>query len=401
MQILILEDSKTQAHLLKDILERSNFAVTHALNGREALKILEEELPSIIISDIVMPEMDGYEFCKTIKRHEKLCKIPLILLTSLSGVEDVIKGLEAGANNFIIKPYNEEYLLDRVNHIISTFAARRASENEGVVEILFKDQKYVITSQPNQIIDFMLSTYETAVYKNEELLKTEEELNRSNEELERFAYVASHDLQEPLRVITGYLDMLKEANEGKLNEESNGYIDTCVNAANHMRGLIHGLLEYSRVTSESKPFAKVNLEELLDKVLANLKILIEENNAVIAHDVLPIVSGDEIQLNQLFQNIIGNAVKYHGDAAPLIHIAVEDKGDHWQFAVKDNGIGFAQEYAEQAFEIFRRLPGGEKQHGTGIGLAICKKIVERHGGRIWAKSSPGEGATFYFTLPKK
>lgn len=402
MQILILEDSKTQAQMLKDILEQNNFAVTHAFNGREALKMLEQPpAPELIISDIIMPEMDGYEFCKTIKRNEKLSKIPLILLTSLSGVEDVINGLESGADNFIIKPYQEKHLLERVNHIVSNLAVRRTPENDKTVEVLFNDQKHIITSQPHQIIDFMISTYETAVYKNEELSKAEEELKRSNEELERFAYVASHDLQEPLRVITGYLDMLKEANKDKLDKESNEYINTCVNAADHMRTLIQGLMEYSRVTSQSKPFTRVDLEKLLDKVLANLKMSIEENKAVITCDKLPSVWGDELQLNQLFQNLIGNGIKYHGEDVPRINISVEDKGKYWQFCVKDNGIGFDQKYADQAFEIFRRLPGGEAQKGTGIGLAICKKIVERHRGEIWAKGFPGKGAEFYFTLPNK
>lgn len=223
----------------------------------------------------------------------------------------------------------------------------------------------------------MLSLMEDIAETRDRLKLLTQDLERSNVDLEQFAYVASHDLQEPLRVITGYLDMLKEANLMRLDEESTGYIDTCIGAAKHMQNLIQGLLEYSRVTSQSKPFASVNLEDVFNKVTANLKISAEETNAVITRDTLPEISGDELQLNQLFQNLIGNAIKYRGNDNPRIEVSVKDEGGDWLFCIKDNGIGFPQEYSDQAFDLFRRLPGvcpaGKRGTARALALRFAKK----------------------------
>jgi PAS domain S-box-containing protein len=225
------------------------------------------------------------------------------------------------------------------------------------------------------------------------------ELARSNEELERFAYVASHDLQEPLRMVASYTQLLARRYRGKLDADADEFIGYAVNGANRMQQLIRDLLEYSRVGTRGGEFAPVACDEIVAQILGDLAAAIGETGATIVAGALPTVSADRSQLRQLFQNLVENALKYRSDAPPVVHIDASREGDDWHFTVRDNGIGIGPEYAERIFVIFQRLHTQAEYPGTGIGLAVCKRIVERHGGRIWVESQPGEGATFHFTLP--
>jgi light-regulated signal transduction histidine kinase (bacteriophytochrome) len=225
------------------------------------------------------------------------------------------------------------------------------------------------------------------------------ELQRSNAELEQFAYVASHDLQEPLRMITGYTQLLAKRYRAKLDDTAGEYIGFAVDGAKRMQGLITDLLTYSRVGTKGKPFALADCELILDTTLKGLMTTIDECGARISHDPLPVIWGDAGQIGQLFQNLIGNGIKYRNSKAPDIHVSCERDGEKWIFSVRDNGIGIEPRHTERVFVIFQRLHTREEYPGTGIGLAVCKKIVERHGGRIWLKSQPGQGAIFYFTIP--
>jgi PAS domain S-box-containing protein len=232
----------------------------------------------------------------------------------------------------------------------------------------------------------------------ESLQRTTEKLVRSNEELEQFAYIASHDLQEPLRVIIGYVQLLERRYKDQLDATADEFLNYLVDGATRMQQLIHDLLDYSRVGTRTATFRPIDLRAILDRVLANLKAVIDETGATITHDELPTVQGDETQLVQLFQNLIGNGIKFRGEQPPHIHISAHRDNDHWELGVRDNGIGVEPQYWDQIFIIFQRLHTRHKYPGTGIGLAICKRIVERHGGRIWLDSQPGQGTTFFFTL---
>jgi PAS domain S-box-containing protein len=232
-----------------------------------------------------------------------------------------------------------------------------------------------------------------------ELAHSNAELGRSNAELQHFAYIASHDLQEPLRMVASYVQLLARRYKDKLDQDANEFIGFAVDGATRMQALINALLTYSRVGSQAKKFTPTDCEAVLDSTLAGLKTAVEESGAEITRDPLPTVMGDATQLGQLFQNLIGNGIKFRGAERPRIHVSCQRNGQGWVFSVRDHGIGFDSRYAERIFVMFQRLHAKGEYPGTGIGLAVCKKIVERHDGEIWVESRPGEGATFYFTIP--
>jgi PAS domain S-box-containing protein len=264
-------------------------------------------------------------------------------------------------------------------------------------------------------VDIMLSPVETAEGKvvtavirditerkaaEEKLKSTLIDLERSNKDLEQFAYVASHDLQEPLRMVSSFTQMLERRYKDKLDADANDFIGFAVDGAYRMQVLINDLLMYSRVGTRGKPFEPTDMNEVLGEAIANLSVAISENHAKITNDELPTIPVDASQIVQLFQNLLSNSIKFRANNTPFVHVSFTERSDEWVFSVKDNGIGIAPAYYERIFVIFRRLQTKGEYPGTGIGLAICKKIVERHGGKIWVESELGKGSTFYFTIPK-
>jgi len=237
--------------------------------------------------------------------------------------------------------------------------------------------------------------------RDEEALKqSAADLERSNKELEQFAYVASHDMQEPLRMVSSYTQLLAQRYENQLDDKAKKYIDYAVDGAVRMQRLINDLLTYSRVGTRGKPLEPTDSHSVLGEVLRNLQAAIDENRAIVTNDDLPIVRVDASQLTQVFQNLIANAIKFRGESPPRIHASAQDRGREWVFSISDNGIGIDPQYKDRIFVIFQRLHTKQEYPGTGIGLALCKRVVERHGGKIWFESEPGKGSTFYFAIPK-
>ncbi|MBD2465084.1 GAF domain-containing protein [Oscillatoria sp. FACHB-1407] len=285
-----------------------------------------------------------------------------------------------------------------------------------VVPILIKEQLWglLIAHQctaPRQWTDFESNLLQqladqigialTQAQLLEQEVRQHQELARSNAELQQFAYIASHDLQEPLRMISSYLQLLERRYKNHLDADANDFIAYAVDGANRMKTLIDDLLAYSRVGTRGKPFERVDCTTLMKEAIANLQIAIKEKQAVITWNDLPEVMADPTQLTQLFQNLIGNAIKFHNCACPSVHITAQRQAEQWLFSVKDNGIGIDPQYAERIFVIFQRLHNRSEYAGNGIGLSICKKIVERHEGQIWVESVPGNGSNFCFTIPER
>jgi PAS domain S-box-containing protein len=276
-----------------------------------------------------------------------------------------------------------------------TLYARRKDGSEFPAEISISPMQ----SEDGVFVTTAVRDFTRQKHIEEALEHHAEELERSNQELEQFAYVASHDLQEPLRTVSSYAQLLGRRYRDQLDDDADEFIDFIVDGATRMQNLINDLLAYSRVQRRGSEFAETDCNQVLEQVLIILQPAIEESGALISHDPLPVVMADASQLIQLFQNLIANAIKFHGDATPEVHISAQPGPDEVEFAVRDNGIGIEPQYAERIFEIFQRLHSQREYPGTGIGLAICKKIVERHGGRIRVESQIGQGSAFRFTLP--
>ncbi|PWU20629.1 MAG: hypothetical protein C5B50_03560 [Verrucomicrobia bacterium] len=252
----------------------------------------------------------------------------------------------------------------------------------------------VLTGVGSQIGQFVERTRAEA-----QLRQASTDLQRSNTDLQQFAYVASHDLFEPLRMVASYLQLLTDRSRDKLDKPSQEFIGFAMDGARRMQALIKDLLAYARVDTRGSPFERTDFEEVFQAAISNLQIAIEETKAAVAHEPLPTLVADRVQMTQVFQNLIGNAIKFHGSEPPRIEIGARREKEEWIFSVHDNGIGIDPKNFERIFAIFQRLHTRREYPGTGIGLSICKKIVERHGGRIWLESVLGKGATFYFSLP--
>jgi signal transduction histidine kinase len=284
------------------------------------------------------------------------------------------------------------------------FEVDHAFDQIGQRSMLLNARGIESSEQPMLLLAFEDVTERRRLEHERDIARQEAEqraadLARSNSELERFAYVASHDLQEPLRMVASYTSLLARRYEGQLDERADRYIHYAVDGAHRMQALINALLDYSRLGRQDSPRTAVSCDEAVASALRGLERTRREVGGVITSDPLPTVMGHRLQLEQLFQNLVSNALKFRSDKPPRIHVSAAADGEGWRFAVRDNGIGMETRHFEQVFVIFQRLHSRADYPGTGIGLAICRRIVEQHGGRMWVESEPGGGSTFFFTLP--
>ncbi|CAD5918693.1 response regulator [Planktothrix agardhii] len=365
--ILIVDDTPDNLRLLSKTLSEQGYEVQCAINGKLALMAVKHEPPDLILLDIKMPEMDGYEVCERLKMQEETAAIPVIFLSALDDVFDKVKAFTVGGVDYITKPFQVEEVFARIENQLTIRRLQQQLQN-----------------------------------KNIKLEQLNQELKRSNRDLEEFAYVVSHDLQQPLQTITGFAELLLALkSEINLEQEAEEYVSPILEEGIRMQELIKNLLEYSRVGTKKRNFEPTDCQEILRKSLADLHSIIENSLAIVTCEKLPILMADRIQLGQLFQNLIANGIKYQSpNIQPKIVISVQEKPEEWLFRVEDNGIGIKPENFDRIFQVFQRLHTNQEYPGTGVGLAICKKIIERHQGRIWLESEWQIGTTFYFTLPK-
>lgn len=363
LRVLHVEDSELDAELVAQALRKAGFTISVAVVQTE--KEFERQLfaapPDIVLADYNLPRWRGMEALDVLRRNG--LDIPFILVTGALGEVGAVECIKRGATDYVLKDG-----LARLSEAI-----RRALHEQNLLRL-------------RRVAE-------------ERLARKVEELARSNAELEQFAYVASHDLQEPLRMVTAYTQLLGERYRGKLDENADKFIAYACEGALRMQTLVHDLLAFSRVGRNCSACAPVDCNAVLQDVLHTLGPALAETGAIVSHDALPVVWADRSQMLQVFQNLIGNAIKFRGTETPAISVRAEKSGEHWSFSVTDNGIGIAPQGRESIFVVFQRLHTRSEYPGNGIGLAICKKIIEHCGGKIWVETQSGHGSIFKFTLP--
>ncbi len=475
--ILIVDDDPAILSMTRRTLEAAGHQVLTAQDGETGLQLIAQHRPAVVLLDVSMPKLDGFEVCRRIKSDPELASIYVAIVSaSRVDLESKVTGLDIGADDYLVRPIPARELQARVRAMLRIYRAEEtvrqrerqlhdliANNVDGMLVINAEGQVLFANPAASQLLnrpsaqligetvglpiasvgqpaeiellrpDGSTCTVEMRVAEiswegrpawlaslrdisarkqvEERLRAALVELQRSNADLESFAHMVSHDLQEPLRMVTGFLSLLQERYRDRLDTDADEFIAFALDGAKRMQRLIKDLLAYARLDAREIALAPTACEAVLEQALDNLQVAIEENKATITHDPLPTVLGNESQLVQLFQNLIGNAIKFHGAEPPCVHISArpvaEAEEGRWKkgetssfvFSVRDNGIGIDPQYFDRIFVIFQRLHPRHRDDGSGIGLAACKRIVERHGGRIWVESTPGKGSTFYFTLP--
>jgi signal transduction histidine kinase len=400
MRILVVEDSATQAEALRALLEDARYDVTVATSGEAGLAAFEANACDVVISDVIMPgAMDGYELCRRIKETRRR-DIPVVLLASLADPQDVVRALECGADNFLTQPYEPDHLLQRLETLLGTRVTRRQVASHDGVKVFVHGREFTVNAGREQILDLLVSTFEDAVRLNRELLRREAALETANKEIEALTYSISHDLRAPLRHADGFSEILLEECGATLGEEGQGYVKRIRDAIQHMNRMVSDLLNLGRMGRREVLRQSTELRPLVDAVVSELEGVTDGRRVEWQIGPLPRVECDPTLMQSVFANLLANAVKFTRGRDPAIIEVRESTIDGQSvIVVRDNGTGFDMQYADRLFGIFQRLHRAEEFEGTGMGLATVRRILNKHGGRIWAEGSPGKGATFYVALP--
>ncbi len=406
-KILLVDDREDNLFSMETILEADGYQFVKAASGRQALKILLAEFDfALILMDVKMPNLNGFETAALIYEREKLKHIPIIFITANTyGEENIFKGYRTGAVDYIYKPINPGLLRAKVGVFIDLYKKNR--------QLILQEEKLksININLQNEINEHKASE-EKIIELNKELIKNIDRLEKANKELDRFAFMASHDLQEPLRKILTFSDRLYYKHHPTLDDDAKLSIERIQKSAERMQALIKDILTFSKLSAEKETFLKTDIQLIIKEVLDELQETVTEKNAQINVEVLPLLYVNPGLIRPLFFNLIGNALKYcRKNVTPVINIypeinhnekeitGNEDQVKYCKIFIKDNGIGFEQHYAAQIFDMFQRLHSQSSYEGTGIGLALCKQIVEKHNGFINALGKVNEGATFIVSLP--
>jgi signal transduction histidine kinase len=385
--LLVVDDDRLARQTMDIFLTREGYKIRCAPNGEMALKLAGEDSPELILLDIRLPDMDGFEVCRRLKKDPQTANIPVIFISGLEDVADKVKGFEAGGVDYITKSFQREEVLARLETHLALRRLQKQIEAQNV-----RLQQEIAKSK---------SAEEALADRTVQLERINRELVALNAELDSFTNMASHDMQEPLRTLMAFSDLLRKDLGDSLSEQAAKDLTFITDAAKRMQALIQDLLALSRAGRAPKKREKVSPRECADLALEALTLRVKETGAQIIQDKLPDVWGDSTLITQLYQNLIGNALKFRGDQRPIIQLTFEEREGTQVFGVKDNGIGIEPNYTREVFKPFRRLHGRAEYEGSGVGLAICRKIVDRHGGKIWVESEPGKGAHFRFTFPHR
>ena len=414
LHVVVAEDSPTQAELLREALSGAGYAVTLAGNGVEALAAARRVRPAVIISDVVMPDMDGYQLCRVVKADPALRDTPVMIVTSLREIDGIVMALESGADNFIRKPFEPDALLARVDFLLANRKLRSQAPPQDNVEITLAGRKHLVTAQREQILDLLFSSYEEAVQANEELRERQDEvqalnlqiatraveLEQANEQLRSFSHTVSHDLRSPLATIGGFSAVLQQKYAASLDARGQRYLGAIRQETERMMRIVEDVLYLANIDRSRLACTEVDLAAVVRDAVEALQDGDAQREVRFDCVAQAPAHCDERLMRIVLANLLGNAWKFTGKQ-PHARIAFRTEADADGapvFCVEDNGAGFDMAYAHRLFKPFERLHRADEFQGFGVGLATVQRIVALHGGRIWAEAAPGQGARFRFTL---